>query len=333
MPSRRSLFGSAAAMSVACCAPRIARAASLQPQELLSLFDSLPGIQGIKIVAPATNSAPQLYIAQNASQQLFVGSAIKTFALAQALVKADGPDVVTTLQNQYLTLDESVWNDDSASFNPPNLSGTVSERTTLEAMIMHSDNTATDMMFKYLGPDTIRGFISSIGLKSTMVPDSTRIFSGYLLGAQDYKSFSWAELKVADANPNAQVVNSPLNGVETLASSADDFVSYYSRGLQGKFFKNDATLTEYQRILTLGDAIFLVGFPLGASAFCKGGSIDVPGFHALCVPGGLYFNNRWVYFCFTINWYAETTTDSDTTAAFIKAVNSALNLVYERLTS
>ena len=36
-------------------------------------------------------------------------------------------------------------------FNPPNLSGLVSQRTALEAMIMHSDNTATDMSMKQVG--------------------------------------------------------------------------------------------------------------------------------------------------------------------------------------
>ena len=74
-----------------------------------------------------------------------------------------------------------------------------------------------------------------------------------------------------------------MNKEQTLASSADDLVSYYSRALQGEFFKNKETLTEFRRILTLGDAIWLLSMPLGASAIVKGGSIDVAGFHALSV--------------------------------------------------
>jgi hypothetical protein len=87
------------------------------------------------------------------------------------------------------------------------------------------------------------------------------------------------------AATNNSMINSPMNQVQTLASSAGDFVSYYSRALQGEFFKNKETLAEYRRILSLGDAIWLLPLPLGGSAFCKGGSIDVVKFHALCAPG------------------------------------------------
>ena len=65
--------------------------------------------------------------------------------LAEALRQADSPDVVQTITQRQLALDASVWSPDSATFNPPNLSGVVSERTALEAMILHSDNTGTDM--------------------------------------------------------------------------------------------------------------------------------------------------------------------------------------------
>jgi hypothetical protein len=98
------------------------------------------------------------------------------------------------------------------------------------------------------------------------------------------------------------MTNPPLNKVCTMSSSADDFVSYYSRVLQGEFFKNPQTLSQFRQILSMGDAIWKMPLPLGVSAFLKGGSIDVPGFHALCVPRGMFFDDRWVYFCLTINW-------------------------------
>jgi len=261
---------------------------------------------------------------------MFVGSAIKTFVLCEALRQADSPKVVQTLIAQQLALDASVWSLDSATFNPPNLIGKVSERTALEAMIVHSDNTGTDMCLKHAGPDKVREFIASAGLKSTMIPESTRVFFGYLLGAKDYKTFTWEEIGAAANQP---IVNSPMNKVETLASSADDFVSYYSRALDGKFFQNKETLNEFRRILSMGDAIWLVPLPLGVSAFVKGGSIDVPGFHALCVPGAMLFDDRWVYFCLTINWHAAAETDMGTVAAFAAAASRALTLVKEALSS
>jgi beta-lactamase class A len=67
----------------------------------------------------------------------------------------------------------------------------------MEAMACHSDNTGADMMLKLVGPDNVRRFIASIGLKHTMIPDSTRIFVGYLFGAKNFKTFSWQEYVAA----------------------------------------------------------------------------------------------------------------------------------------
>ncbi len=300
------------------------------PQAILALFKPMPGDVAVKIYAPATNSKPEFLVETNASKQMFVGSAIKTFILCEALRQADSANVVKTIRTQQFSLDASVWSVDSATFNPPNMIGKVSERTALEAMIMHSDNTATDMCLKYVGPDKVREFVASAGLKSVMIPDSTRVFFGYLLGAKNYKTFSWEDIGAA-ANQN--MVNPPMNNVQSLAASADDFVSYYSRALQGQFFQNKETLNVFRQILSIGDAIWLVPLPLGVSAFVKGGSIDVAGFHALCVPGGMIFDDRWVYFCLTINWPAAAETDPKTVAAFAAACSQALALTKQALTS
>ena len=298
------------------------------PDAILALFKSLPGETAVKIYAPAADGKPEFLVESNSSKQMFVGSAIKTFILCESLRQVDSPTVVKSITAQQLSLDASVWNLDSATFNPPNLIGKVSQRTALEAMIMHSDNTGTDMCVKHAGPDKVRAFIASAGLKNTMVPESTRVFFGYLLGAKNYQTFSWSDIGAAASLP---IVNSPLNKVETLASSADDFVSYYSRALHGEFFQHQETLNEFRRILSLGDAIWLLPMPIGVSAFCKGGSIDVSGFHAVCAPGGMFFDNRWVYFCLTINWTAKAETDPATVAAFAAAGSKAMALAKQAL--
>jgi beta-lactamase class A len=118
-----------------------------------------------------------------------------------------------------------------------------------------------------------------------------------------------------------------MNKVQTMASSADDFVSYYSRALHGEFFKNKETLNEFRRVLSLGDAIWALPLPLGVSAFMKGGSIDVAGFHAVCAPGGMFFEDRWVYFCLAINWFAKAEADGETVKAFAAAGSRALTMV------
>jgi beta-lactamase class A len=297
--------------------------------KILALFNALPGDKAVKILAPAAAGKPEFRVEMNTAKRMFVGSAIKTFILAETLRQADSPNIVRALTSQKLMLDASVWSVDSATFNPPNLIGSVSVRTALEAMIMHSDNTGTDMSLKHAGPDNVRSFIASAGLRSTEIPESTRVFFAYLLGAKNYKTFTWDELAAASGG----TVNSPMNRVETLASSADDFISYYSRALQGEFFKNKETTAEFRRILSLGDAIWLVPLPLGGTAFCKGGSIDVPGYHALCAPGGMLFGDRWVYFAFIHNWYAKEVTDPKTVADFARAASQAMAMVKDAVTA
>jgi beta-lactamase class A len=83
----------------------------------------------------------------------------------------------------------------------------------------------------------------------------------------------------------------------------------------------------------MGDAIWLLPLPLGVSAFCKGGSIDVAGFHAVCAPGGMLFDGRWVYFCLAFNWYAKAKTDVDTASAFAAAGSRALTMVKDALST
>jgi beta-lactamase class A len=174
----------------------------------------------------------------------------------------------------------------------------------------------------------VRKFIASEGLTHTLVPDSTRAFAGYLFGADNYKRLSWEQLLEVVRGP---LVNPFLNNVETLASSADDFVSYYSRALQGKFFQHGETLSEFRRILTLCDFIYLVPLPLGVSAFGKSGKGDAPDFHVRSIAGGMFFSGHWVYFAFIINWYAANAEDPEIVNQFFSAIHQALTLVKDSL--
>jgi len=204
----------------------------------------------------------------------------------------------------------------------------VSERTTLEAMIMHSDNTATDMVLKHIGPDNVRAFLTSGQFANTLIPDSTLSFFGYLFGAPDYRTFTWDRLVASGGQP---FVNPVLNTVTTLASSADDLVSLYSRALHGEFFEHDQTLNELRALLSFGDPIWVVPYPLGVSPFGKGGSIDISGTHILCVPGAMFFDDVWVYFAFILNWSDAAPTDPVTRDAFLKATATSLQLVKDAL--
>lgn len=284
----------------------------------------------MKIVVPATENDDGFTAELNAHETLFVASAIKTFILCEALRQVDSPDVVSCLQDKKLVLNSTVWSLGSPVFNPPNLEGQVTERTTLEAMIMNSDNTATDMALALAGTAKVRNFIASAGLTHTSIPDSTRAAVAYAFGAPNYLTITWDEL--------LQVVDGPLvhpflNQVETFASSANDFISYYSRALQGEFFEHRETLNEFRRILSLCDFIYLVPLPLGVSAYAKSGNADFPEFHARSIAGGLYVERRWIYFAFVINWYSPDPTDQETVDRFFAAIHRSLALVKDAVVS
>lgn len=301
---------------------------SIPADAIVDRFAALPGDVAFKILAPSPKGGKAFVASFNSSRMLFVASAIKSYVLCEALRQADSADVVEILEERELALDSTVWALGSPTFTPPDIEGVVSERTAMEAMITRSDNTATDMMFKAAGADNVRAFIASAGLVNTLVPDSTRALAGYVFGAPDYKNLTWEQLLEAVTHPQ---VHPLLNSVETLASSADDFVSYYSRALQGAFFTHAETLNEFRRILTLCDFIYLIPLPLGVSAYAKSGNADSPGFHARSFAGGIYFGDQWVYFAFIINWYAQAAADPQTVAAFFSAINGSLTMLRDTL--
>lgn len=109
-------------------------------EDIPDLFEGLPGDTAFKIFAPAARGRRKMLVQANSDKMLFVASAIKTFVLCEALRQADAHDVVEKLEAKELVLDSTVWSLGQATFNSPDLSGSVSERTTLEAMITRSDN-------------------------------------------------------------------------------------------------------------------------------------------------------------------------------------------------
>jgi len=299
-------------------------------EEILDLFSDVPEQKALKIWAPATSNGPEVLVELNAGRRVFVASTLKSVILCARLRQLDSPSVENRIAEHELALDENVWSPGSTVFNPPDLSGLVSERTTMEAMVIHSDNTATDMVLKEAGAAAVRDFIASIGLRNTKIPDSTRVLAGYLAGAPNYKTITWQELISIPAGPLAHPF---LNDVETLASSPDDLVSFFSRALRGDFFEYQETLLQFRRILLLGDITYLVPFPLGLSVFGKAGYADIPGAHARSIAGAVYFPDRWVYFSMVLNWDAAQADDPETVKAFYRAIHKSIALLQERLST
>lgn len=297
-------------------------------EEILNLFRDLPDRKAFKIHAPATDDGPEVLVQLNANQRMFVASTMKAVILCERLRQLDSLTVEQQITDHQLALDESVWSPGSVTLNPPDLAGFISEQTAMEAVMVHSDNTATDMILKSANPDAVRRFIAEIGLKETMIPDSTRIFAAYLLGIPNYKTITWDELT---RWPSDRFAHPFLNPVETLASSPDDLVSFFSRALQGRFFSHKETLFQFRRILMLGDINYLVPFPPGLSVFGKAGYADIPGSHVRSIAGAVYFPKRWVYFSMVLNWDAAQADDPETVMAFYRAIRQSISLLQQGL--
>lgn len=328
-PSRRALLTIGPAALMLRNATVHAQGTSGIIRQIKALFNQLPGIHTLKIWVPATEETGELLVTMRPSQRIFVASAFKSYVLAARLKALDAPDVVNRLKSADLPLDESVWSGGSDIFNPPNLTGVVSERTAAEAMVMHSDNTATDMMLKAAGVDYVRQFIVGLGLTHTQIPESTRSFGAYLFGLTNYKIATWSQV-LAAAQQNKPLAHPFLNDVETLASSAADLVSLYSQTLREGFFASPETLDEYRRILSLADGVFQA-VPFGTRGFAKTGYADLPGFHARSNAGAVTFAGKWIYFASIINWDAPEADDPETVDDWTASVKSSLQLIYDHL--
>jgi beta-lactamase class A len=231
-----------------------------------------------------------------------------------------------------LVLDEAVFTLASPIFNPPNLTGKVTARTVLQAMIIESDDTAADMMLRHIGPERVRELIASLDLGQTRIPDGTRQFIGYVFGDPDWRNLTWAKL-LPLVNDTPYPPRFALNDEITMASSADDLVAFYARALPGEIFRYHETLVAFREMLSLKDEIAQI-FPVGVNTFVKGGSLDAFTDHVLSAAGGMYAAQRWVYFAVILNWDdAEAGTVASVGPAFISVMHAAFTMIRDRLSA
>ena len=229
-------------------------------------------------------------------EPLFVGSAIKTFILARYLMDVEEGRLSEETQ---LAIDDGIRSLSSPVFL--NLSGTTPARSVLEAMITHSDNTATDAALREVGVERVRALVADAGLTTVQIPTSTRYLFSYLAGAPYGVDEGWAGMERLAAGEMFGTPRSPMNDRETMKGSAANFVAWYARALDGEFFREPATLVEFKRIQGMADAIARV-VPADTPAWAKGGSIEWEDFNCVCLPGQMRRGDVRTTFCFTYNW-------------------------------
>ncbi len=180
----------------------------------------------------------------------------------------------------------------------------------------------------------MRSLIAAAGLRATLIPDSLRRFFSYNYGAPLGVDLGWAGLQQA-LRQLPGPPHPPLNEQETLASSADDMVSYYKRALAGQFFTEPETLMEFKRIHLTN-----LAFPDDTIGYAKGGNLDtvaesstVTDFHVQSYAGQMVVNATPVTFCFVVNWTSvdPNSTSVILTPAFVEVVKASLEAIKRQL--
>lgn len=324
MAGRRSLLFTAAALAAARrAAAQAAEGAPPGLEEAHQRFTSLPGTVSYLLQVDDPRGAWGGGIAPD--RQLFVGSAFKTFVLAAYL---RGVEAGALSLDEQLAIDDSVRSPGSPVFL--HLTGTTPARSVLEAMIAHSDNTATDVAMRKLGVGTVRGLIGEAGLRQTRIPDSTRRLFSWLAGAQAGMDLGWAGMQAMTEGRLAGRPRAAVNEGESILSTAAELVAWYRRALAGGFFARPETLTEFKRIQAMADAMPMIA-PADTAAYGKGGSIDWDGFHCLCAPGQIVVRGVPATFCFTLNWTGPRDSVAPAMAGLLGACRGMLEGVRQRI--
>jgi beta-lactamase class A len=257
-------------------------------------FAELPATVSCLLVADA--QAGDWQASHEPDRVMFVGSAVKTFILAQALRDIEAGRFAADAE---WTVDDSV-----RSLVSPvlaHLSGTARATVVLEAMIAHSDNTATDIALAAVTPGRVRALVAEAGLAKTRLPESTRRLFSYIAGAPEGEDLGWEGIGRVQRGASPGPTRPAINEQQTMVSTASEMVRWYDRALAGAYFGKPETLAEFRRIQAMADAIAAV-VPPGVKAYAKGGSIDWDNFHCICVAGQMVVGRGTVGFCFTANW-------------------------------
>jgi beta-lactamase class A len=291
-------------------------------QAALRDYAALPDETNLLVEAEAPAGAWRL--AHQPDRPVFVGSCFKTFVLAAWLQEVEAGR--RRLAEQ-VAIDDEIRALVSPVFD--HLSGSTTARSVLEAMITHSDNTATDAAMRVIGVDRVRAVVERAGLRATRIPASTRRMFTAMAGAPPGADLGWVGVQRALEQPVGPL-RPPLNPYETSVSTAVDLVGWYQRALAGTYFQRPESLTEFRRVQAMGDVIALV-VPPGIAAYAKGGSIFWQDSNAVAVAGQMVVCGRPATFCFTLAWSGPEAGTAARLDAFKDAVAAVLRRTAELL--
>jgi beta-lactamase class A len=287
----------------------LARDAGPAMQLAVGRFARLPGASCL-IVA---DDKDPWQIGQHAGERRFVGSALKTFILARYL---------RDVEDGRLTLDKQLAVDTGTDAEQPGFLNLTGRRQGQRARGQYPQRQyGTDIAMAAVGVDRMRALIAEAGLQHTQIADSMRKMFCYLAGLEAGMDVGWPAVQALVDHPRNP--RPALNDRMTMASTAEDMVSWYRRALRPDYFKKPATRVEFRRIQAMATALWQV-VPADTVAYGKGGSIDWGNFHCYCLPGQMIVGKTPVTFCFTINWTGPDEGVASMFKEYVSAVAYAL---------
>lgn len=264
------------------------------------------------------DTAPLWRAAHEPDASLFVGSAVKTLILAAFLRQEEAGKLSS---KGAAIIDDTVRSLSSPVFL--HLTGRTPYVSVLEAMIAHSDNTATDVALAAATPAAVRQLIKSAGLKRTRIPDSTRALFNWLGGGDAGVDPGWRGLQAMAFNLPGSVARSLPGDGPSMQSTAAELVAWHRAALAGQHFSRPETLVTYKRIMAMADAL-AVAVPPDMAAWGKGGSIDWQDFHCRAFAGQMLAPSGPVTFSFIQNWRGPQAAVPEASIDFRDAVRHTL---------
>jgi hypothetical protein len=151
---------------------------------------------------------------------------------------------------------------------------TLSLRDAVDAMLAVSDNTATDLVMRHIGVDTIRVLLEAMGLHATSIPDS-----------------------VADVYRQANVQHA-----RACTTTMDDLTRFYRKALdeEGGILP-PAARKMFAEVMRAEDVEQMPNWPHGVECLRKSGSLEPPPIYARALAGVICQGDVMTCFAFALN--------------------------------
>ena len=204
---------------------------------------------------------------------LDIGSAFKAFVAAEYARQVASGTIDPGMQ---LTVQPVDRVDSSMVIDAVPDGGSISLQAAAEAMIGASDNTATDLVLRVVGPAHVRSLLAELGLAGVTIPDSTKSL---------YER--WSE------NPGRPVECCPV--------TMRDLAAFYGTTVADRALGEPATDT-FLSLMREEDIVQGAQWPNGAACYRKSGMIDPPPVLAMSMAGAFVASDSEVTaFAFALN--------------------------------